>query len=341
MSFNDSGPPAGRRRKLVLRKIPAPGPLPVVKPPQKSLPFVSVDASAEAEAAAAITSLPPRGMASLEPQRTVADSPRALAQGGVRGSRPQPDEIPAAYRARLPSQVPFRAPPYEAPPSETGTRATVAPTATSARPAGMAREHVGSPWIRFARASTRGSTLLVAGGCVVALAIFATLGLEVGERSGRPAAASLQAVSQATAETKASVPVPSQAQKLVPSVTHPSSEQAAKATATEAERTTPIATTPRVVRTMAAVAPAAAPEKTPTTPAPAMSGWAIAQAPTAQPSSPSDTNAQAARSAVDPAASAATSAAVAPEIPPTPAPTVDPLVQAVREDIREEEARTK
>ena len=218
--------------------------------------------------------------------------------------------LPRAQRHEVPVRYASPAPP-QAPASDTGARATVAPVVTAARIRHGHTDSARSPWARFARASTRASTLLAVGGALAAVALFATLGIAVGERSGRPAPspASLQAVSPVVAETRPPVPVASVPQQSSPSFDRGPAEPAANRAILNAETTTIAA--PPVVHPAPATAPAKGPAAAPSG---AMSGWAIAPTgPATPPEVASAPGAQVARGAVNPAGSPTASAASAPE----------------------------
>jgi hypothetical protein len=359
MSSNESRPPGHRPRKLVLRKIPTAGPLPDVRPPQRSIPFFdSAESFADAEAAAAITTSPSRvGPLPVSPlpappmaARPLPVSPvppagLPMAEAPIRSPRPaaatvlpQVQELAAVVRARWPSQVPI---------AESDPRATVAPVVAPPSSAGLPLDAQGprrSIWARVARASTRASTLRAVGACLVGIALFAALGVEVGERSSHPAPASA-AMQPVSAETKSvvSVVTPAQRPDPLPASSVDPSKLAAASVApmpmVEVVKPTTIEAPPIAHAAPVAASPTKAP---PPASSGATSGGVIAAAPAKQTTAASAaTPADGPTKDVVQAGEEAASAPVAPEIPPSPAPTVDPLVQAVREDIREDEARRK
>jgi hypothetical protein len=331
MSSNDSGSPAQRRRKLVLRKIPNLGPLPVVRPPQKSIPFISFELSADAEAAAAITSSPshagplPTGRAG----ETVA-----WAGAG------QAFAHPASSLAQEPLGA-HRASQSQSPASDTNTHPTMAPVVASSirLPEPMPMEEAAMRLRQATLAPRRSSTLLAVGGSVAGVVLAATLGVAVGERTARPTrtSATMQAVSPA-AEVRPPTSVANAArgsQPIAASAPSPAApgviqlEPTTIGAPSVVHEAIATAVTALPTRVPAATHAAAVPAETPTAPAIA-----------APPAASSSTN-RVAAGEVEPTAPSASAAAMVPEIPSSPAPAVDPLVQAVREDIREEQTRAK
>ncbi len=316
-SSDDFGSGAPRRRKLVLRKIPVAGPLPAVRPPQKSLPFAAEVLSLEAEAAAAITSSPSRGGPATLPRPRAGEDP-AHASGA------QAQE-PAGYAWH-------RAPPREPPRKEVSLRATVAPVVASSHPSGRPARR--SAW-------TRASKLLAVGGSLAGVAVFAALGIAVGERSARPgaAAASLQAPPPRALETTGAAPVTG-GTMTAPTTAQPTpAENMASVVAAEM-KPVPIQALPIVHTAPAAPAGASTWKAQAEKPASAQSSAAVGAVFSVQAPGTAESSAQTALKVVESTASSA-NGAIAPEVPASPPPAVDPLVQAVREDIREEESRSK
>jgi hypothetical protein len=312
MSSDDFGSPAQRRRKLVLRKIPTPGPLPVVRPPQKSLPFVSELVSAEAEAAAAITSSPSRE--ELSPLQ------RARAVDPASHPTPPARQQPAGRWAPPPSGLAI---------SELLPRATVAPVVTSTHPERIPAER--PVW-------TRVSTIQAVGGGLAAIALFAALGFAVGERAERPASASANLQSPSPAiETTRTLTVPSHV--LTPAYLPPTPTENVASAAESEMKPLPVESLPVVrgtSRTAASAAPPKAQAERPASSSPVDRATVSMQPPAAEDSSGEGTS-----NAAEPTGSSPGTAEIAPEAPPAAPAGVDPLVQAVREDIREEESRSK
>jgi hypothetical protein len=341
MSSNDSGPPAQRRRKLVLRKIPNLGPLPVVRPPQKSIPFISFELSADAEAAAAITSSP--SQAGPLPMGR-ADEAEAWTGAGHAFAHPASSLTQAplgAHRAARSQNPASDANPYPmiSPASDANPHATMAPVVASSirLPAPMPMEQGALLLGQATLAPRRSSTLLAVGGSIAGVVLAATLGVAVGERTARPTrtSATMQAVSPATEVRPAT---------SVASAARGSQTMAAPALAApvivQLEPTT-IGAPPFVheaITTAVTGQPARAPATTQAATVPAEATRAPAVS--APPAASSSSN-RVAGGEVDTTALSASAAAMVPEIPPSPPPAVDPLVQAVREDIREEQTHAK
>src|SRR4029077_3485553 len=183
--------PAQRRRKLVLRKIPNLGPLPVVRPPQKSIPFITFELSADAEAAAAITSSPshagPLPMGRAGETEAWAGAGQAFAH-------------PASSLTQEPLGA-HRASRSQSPASDANPHPTMAPVVASSirLPVPMTMEQAALLPGQATLAPRRSSTLLAVGGSVAGVVLAATLGVAVGERTARPTrtSATMQAVSPA------------------------------------------------------------------------------------------------------------------------------------------------
>jgi hypothetical protein len=327
MSIQDPKEPPAPKRRMVLRKIGQPAPLPASRRP---LVF-DTETQPTAVAVAHPTITPP------PLPRPVATEPFPLAT-----RTPLPDLSPATHPPSTqpvlaaPVYVPEAPRPVQVPPS---LRPSVAPVVASVPPAALPA----TGDARRARSSRRGP--VVFGVALAAALVVGVGGFVVGMHFARPsggAAAAVVTVAAAAATTQATAtangpPAPGMGfQPVIQTAAAGPTNTAPLATVVLAARAPAAAVaTPRpATRPTAVPAPTTTPA--PTTPAPDDS-VALATRPTATaaPSAPTASIS----TAEDTPAPDDTSAQLVPVIPSsTPAPS-DPLVDAVKQDIAEERAR--